>query len=69
MGARPAWAAVGGAGCRAMTGGRTLTIGLHLAFMRIGNTERRHGSRMIQSCLCASGGRGQRWKKIQAMGG
>jgi len=48
MDARPARAGVGGASCRAIAGGRTMTISPDLACMCIGNTERHHWT----ACSC-----------------
>ena len=44
MGARPAGASTGGVGCRAIAGGRTMTISPDLVCMRLGNTEHHHGT-------------------------
>jgi len=63
VGARPAGAATGGVGCRLITGGRTMTISPDLVCMRIGNTERHHGtictcvpSRPLERGLCTGKG-------------
>ena len=46
--ARPAGAATGGVGSRAITGGHTTTISPDLVCMRTGNTERHPGT----ACTC-----------------
>jgi len=48
VGARPDGATTGGVGCRVMAEGRTMTISLDLVCMRLGNTERHHGT----TCTC-----------------
>jgi hypothetical protein len=63
VGARPAGASTGGVGCRAISGGRTMTISPDLVCMRLGNTEHHHGtvrtcvpSRLLQRRLCTGKG-------------
>ena len=63
VGGRSAGASTRGGGCRAITGGRTVTISPDLVCMRLGNTERHHGtirtcvpSRPIQRGLCTGKG-------------
>ena len=49
--ARPAGAATGDVGSRAITGGHTTTISLDIVCMRIGNTERHPGTELLaQGC-------------------
>jgi len=48
VGARPAGAVPGVVGCRAIAGGHTMTISPDLVCMRLGNTERHHGT----ACTC-----------------
>ena len=50
VGAHPAWASTGGVGCRAIAGGRTMTISPDLVYMRLDNTDHHHGTvRTIQN--------------------
>ena len=49
--ARPAGAATGDVGSRAITGGNTTTINRDIVCMRIGNTERHPGTELLaQGC-------------------
>jgi len=61
--ARPAGAATGGLGSRAITGGHTTTSSPDLVYMRTGNTERHPGtvytcvpSRPLERELCMGNG-------------
>ena len=63
VGARPTGASTGGVGCRAIAGGRTMTISPDLICMRLGNTEHHHGtartcvpSRPLKRRLCTGKG-------------
>ena len=49
VGARPAGATPGGVGCRPIAGGCMMTITPDLVCMRLGNTDRHHGT--VSTCI------------------